>query len=437
MRLSAPELAARYRAGLTAEGAHVLDAGMVGTEMLYYLVGSRDLDGGLMCTASHNPKAYTGVKLVREGALAGADHEIEHLGADHPGVEHVRALGHEAGPVARGQLRRGQAHVAPEPHPQVAGRLAREVGEHARERPPDALGDVAVDLVPVEAADVVGLEDLGRWSGQQAAQDTLPRPMLEKTRDAMPTTPAGKGAAKVIVVMPARNAAKTLEATVDGIPKAWVDEIILVDDASTDSTVELARSLPVHLIWHPHNVGYGGNQKTCYLEALQRDADVVVMLHPDGQYEPEIIPKLVAPIVAGTADIVLGSRFLDPDGAKQGGMPWWKRAANRFLTGAENRLMGTDLSELHTGYRAFSRKVLLEVPFLRNSLDFAFDTELLMQASHFGFRFHEVPCATIYNNEASSVSFRQGVVYGVKSLGAGARLVLHRRGIWRSKKFQA
>ena len=143
--------------------------------------------------------------------------------------------------------------------------------------------------------------------------------------------------------MPARNAAKTLEATVDGIPKAWVDEIILVDDSSTDDTVELARKLPLHVVWHPHNVGYGGNQKTCYLEALQRNADVVVMLHPDGQYEPEIIPKLVAPIVAGKADIVLGSRFLDPDGAKEGGMPWWKRAANRFLTTAENRLMGTDL----------------------------------------------------------------------------------------------
>ena len=134
----------------------------------------------------------------------------------------------------------------------------------------------------------------------------------------LPATPAGKGDAKVIVVMPARNAAKTLEATVDGIPKAWVDEIILVDDSSTDETVELARKLPLHVVWHPHNVGYGGNQKTCYLEALQRNADVVVMLHPDGQYEPEIIPKLVAPIVAGKADIVLGSRFLDPDGAQRG-----------------------------------------------------------------------------------------------------------------------
>ena len=245
------------------------------------------------------------------------------------------------------------------------------------------------------------------------------------------------GDPNVIVVMPARQAAATLGQTVADIPLEHVNEIILVDDSSTDETVELARKLPLHVVWHPHNVGYGGNQKTCYLEALQRDADVVVMLHPDGQYEPGIIPKLVEPIVAGRADIVLGSRFLDPDGARKGGMPWWKRAANRFLTESENRLMGTELSELHTGYRAFSRQLLLEVPFLRNSLDFAFDTELLMQAAHFGFRFHEVPCATIYNNEASSVSFRQGVVYGVKSLGAGARLVLHRRGIWRSKKFQA
>ena len=229
--------------------------------------------------------------------------------------------------------------------------------------------------------------------------------MLE-TRDMLPDSPPGKGDAKVIVVMPARNAARTLEATVGGIPKPWVDEIILVDDRSTDDTVELARKLPLHVVWHPHNVGYGGNQKTCYLEALQRDADVVIMLHPDGQYEPSIIPKLVEPIVRGDADIVLGSRFLDPGGARKGGMPWWKRAANRFLTTAENRLMGTDLSELHTGYRAFSRQVLLEVPFLRNSLDFAFDTELLMQAAYFGFRFHEVPCETRYFKEASSVSFR-------------------------------
>jgi glycosyltransferase involved in cell wall biosynthesis len=258
--------------------------------------------------------------------------------------------------------------------------------------------------------------------------------MLE-TRETATQPPVGKGAAKVIVVMPARNAARTLEATVSGIPDGWVDEIILVDDKSDDDTVALARRLPLHLVWHPHNVGYGGNQKTCYLEALQRDADVVVMLHPDGQYEPGIIPKLVEPILRGEADLVLGSRFLIPGGARSGGMPWWKIAANRVLTGAENRLMGTRLSELHTGYRAFSRALLLEVPFLRNSLDFAFDTELLMQASYFGYRFHEVPCPTVYNNEASSVSFRQGVVYGIKSLWIGVRLVLHRRGLLRSRKF--
>ena len=205
--------------------------------------------------------------------------------------------------------------------------------EHARERAPDALGDVAVDLLAVEAADVVGLEDLGRRSGRQAAAGYAAAFRCSRHTDTLPGTPAGKGDAKVIVVMPARNAAKTLEATVvRASRKAWVDEIILVDDSSTDETVELARKLPLHVVWHPHNVGYGGNQKTCYLEALQRDADVVVMLHPDGQYEPEIIPKLVAPIVAGKADIVLGSRFLDPDGARKGGMPWWKRAANRFLT---------------------------------------------------------------------------------------------------------
>ena len=146
------------------------------------------------------------------------------------------------------------------------------------------------------------------------------------------------GDPNVIVVMPARQAAATLGQTVADIPLEHVNEIILVDDSSTDETVELARKLPLHVVWHPHNVGYGGNQKTCYLEALQRDADVVVMLHPDGQYEPGIIPKLVEPIVAGRADIVLGSRFLDPDGARKGGMPRYKRVANRFLTAVENTL---------------------------------------------------------------------------------------------------
>ena len=191
---------------------------------------------------------------------------------------------------------------------------------------------------------------------------------------------------KVIVVMPARQAAATLERTFAEIPKDEVDEIILVDDSSTDRTVELARELPLTVIWHPHQVGYGGNQKTCYLEALQRNADVVVMLHPDGQYEPGLIPSMVQPIIDGEADLVLGSRLLVPGWALDAGMPKWKFLANRFLTTIENRIMGTNLSEAHTGYRAYSREMLLEIPFLRNSLDFVFDSEVLMHASYMGFR---------------------------------------------------
>src|SRR5215212_6825260 len=217
---------------------------------------------------------------------------------------------------------------------------------------------------------------MGKWAS--GAGYAPPSRMLETHETRLPATPAGKGDAKVIVVMPARNAAKTLEATVSGIPRAWVDEIILVDDSSTDDTVELARKLPLHVVWHPHNVGYGGNQKTCYLEALQRGADIVVMLHPDGQYDPSIIPAMIEPIRRGEADVVLGSRFAEPGLARSGGMPLWKYVANRFLTIVENRVMGTSLTELHTGYRAYSRNFLMTVPFLRNSLDFVFDTEVLM-----------------------------------------------------------
>jgi glycosyltransferase involved in cell wall biosynthesis len=242
---------------------------------------------------------------------------------------------------------------------------------------------------------------------------------------------------KVIVVMPAWNAARTLERTVEAIPREWVDEVILVDDKSSDDTVEVARRVPnLHVIWHPHNVGYGGNQKTCYLEALQRGADAVVMLHPDGQYEPTLIPDLVRPILNGEADLVLGSRLAEPGAAIAGGMPRWKWLANRFLTGIENRVLGTNLSEMHTGYRAYSRKLLLDVPFLRNALDFSFDTEMLLQASHLGFRITEVPARSRYFEDASSVDFRQGVVYGLKTLAACARLQLHRSGLLRSRKFQ-
>jgi glycosyltransferase involved in cell wall biosynthesis len=236
--------------------------------------------------------------------------------------------------------------------------------------------------------------------------------------------------------MPALNAARTLERTVAAIPDDWADDVVLVDDKSTDDTVEVARRLPLHVIWHPHNVGYGGNQKTCYLHALQEGADVVVMLHPDGQYEPKLIPELVQPILRGEADLVLGSRLAVPGMARAGGMPLYKYVANRFLTTLENAVMGTNLTDLHTGYRAYSREFLLTVPFLRNSLDFAFDSEILLQAAHFGFRIEEVPARSIYFADASSISLGPATVYGLKTVLLTVRLLLHRAHIWRSRKFE-
>ncbi|WP_249011356.1 glycosyltransferase family 2 protein [Conexibacter sp. DBS9H8] len=252
----------------------------------------------------------------------------------------------------------------------------------------------------------------------------------------MTDTPPATASANVIVVMPAMNAARTLERTFHAIPREVVSEVILVDDNSTDATADVARSLPLHFIWHPHNVGYGGNQKTCYLEALRRGADVVVMLHPDGQYEPALIPDLIAPILAGEADMVLGSRLAEPGAARAGGMPLYKYLANRTLTAIENRLMGIHATELHTGYRAYSRDFLLTIPFLRNSIDFVFDSEVLMQASAFGLRITEVPANSRYFADASSISLRPSIVYGLKTLWIGVRLVLHRHRIWPSRKFQ-
>lgn len=244
---------------------------------------------------------------------------------------------------------------------------------------------------------------------------------------------------KVIVVMPAYNAAKTLASTVAGLPRGAVSTIVLVDDSSTDETLDVARRLASEVnlttIRHPHNVGYGGNQKTCYMEALRLGADIVVMVHPDGQYDPAFVPAIVEPIAAGVADVVLGSRMLRAGGARAGGMPWWKRLGNRGLTAVENFAFGLHLSEYHTGYRAYSRRFLETVPFLRNSADFVFDTEILAQAVAFGFRIAEIPVTTRYFPEASSVDFRASVVYGLKTLWTVARFVLDRAG-WQSPLFR-
>ena len=241
--------------------------------------------------------------------------------------------------------------------------------------------------------------------------------------------------AKVIVVMPAYNAAKTLRITYEAIPKDNVDQVILVDDGSSDDTLKIAKELKLEVFVHARNFGYGGNQKTCYTEALKAGADIVVMLHPDYQYDPTLLPSLVAPIKTGQADVVLGSRFLQGDVMRQG-MPWWKFLGNRFLTWAENRALGLNLAEYHTGYRAFSRAVLEEVPFLLNSDKFVFDQEMLVQAVHLGFSITEVPVPTRYFAEASSASFGASVRYGLSIVGLLARYLLHRGAILEQKQFQ-
>jgi glycosyltransferase involved in cell wall biosynthesis len=240
---------------------------------------------------------------------------------------------------------------------------------------------------------------------------------------------------KVVIVMPAYNAAKTLEDTFRAIPPGYYDEVVVVDDFSRDDTVAQAQRLNLKAIRHPHNVGYGGNQKTCYMEALRDGATIVVMLHPDGQYDPAIIPEMIAPIRAGRADMVLGSRMMIPGGAARGGMPLWKRIANRFLTFCENLAMGRSFSECHTGYRAYSRRFLETVPFLRNSNGFVFDTEVIFQAVHFGLPVVEVPISTRYFDDASSVGFKAGVVYGLGTLNTALRFRLHRWGLWSCDKF--
>jgi glycosyltransferase involved in cell wall biosynthesis len=241
---------------------------------------------------------------------------------------------------------------------------------------------------------------------------------------------------KIVVVLPAYNAAKTLEMTYREIPFEVVDEVVLVDDASRDDTPELARKLGIRTIVHPKNKGYGGNQKTCYRTALDLGADIVVMLHPDYQYTPHLVTAMVAMIAYGEFDAVLASRILGV-GALKGGMPLYKYVANRFLTLAENILLGYKLSEYHTGYRAFSRELLENLPLDANDDDFVFDNQMLAQIVWFGYRIGELSCPTKYFDDASSISFRRSVTYGFGVLVTALKFRLQKWGVRSDPIFRA
>ena len=240
---------------------------------------------------------------------------------------------------------------------------------------------------------------------------------------------------RIVVVLPAYNAERTLEQTVAEIPLDYVDEVVLVDDGSSDHTVELARRLRLPTVVHSKNLGYGANQKTCYREALARHADVVIMLHPDYQYTPKLIVAMASLVAIGQYDVVLGSRILS-EGALKGGMPLYKYVSNRLLTFVENVLLGVKLSEYHTGYRAFARQVLTTLPLEMNSDDFVFDNQILAQAVAFGYSIGEVSCPTRYFPEASSIGIRRSVVYGFGVLRTAISFRLHRWRLARSLLFE-
>jgi len=239
---------------------------------------------------------------------------------------------------------------------------------------------------------------------------------------------------KIIVVMPAYNAEKTLEKTYNEIPFEIVDEVVLVDDASRDRTSEIARLIGIHTIVHANNKGYGGNQKSCYRAALELGADIVIMVHPDYQYTPKLIPAMASMIAYGEFDAALASRILGT-GAIEGGMPIYKYIANRALTLFENIMLGQKLSEYHTGYRAFSREILEKLPLERNSDDFVFDNQMLAQITYFGYRIGEVTCPTKYFEDASSINFRRSVIYGLGVLKTSLQYRLHKWGIASSSIF--
>lgn len=240
---------------------------------------------------------------------------------------------------------------------------------------------------------------------------------------------------KIIVVLPAYNAARTLKKTVSEIPD-WVDEIILTDDASQDNTVEIAQKIGIrHIMQHEQNKGYGGNQKTCYNKALELGGDIIIMLHPDYQYTPKLIPSMVNIIEQDLYPIVLGSRILG-NGALNGGMPWYKYVANRLLTLFQNVLTGQKLSEYHTGYRAFSRKALESIDFESNSDDFIFDNEMLCQLIYKDFEIAEVTCPTKYFEEASSINLKRSSIYGLGCIKNSIVFRLNKWGVLRSEMYK-
>ena len=245
-------------------------------------------------------------------------------------------------------------------------------------------------------------------------------------------TPPPRDLPRVFVVMPAYNAEQTIQVTYDDIDHDQVAEIILVDDCSTDRTSEVAKSLGITTITHEDNTGYGGNQKTCYREALARGADIVVMIHPDYQYDARALGAMVTFLRLGTCDVVLGSRIRTRAEALEGGMPMWKYLANRFLTFTENLVLGQNVGDFHTGLRAYTREVLETIPFEQNSDDFVFDTQFLVQSVRFGFKIGDVPVPSRYFKEASSINLRRSTRYGLGTLGALGRFILWKVGLDRS-----
>ena len=243
-------------------------------------------------------------------------------------------------------------------------------------------------------------------------------------------------AGRVVAVMPAYNAAATLERTIADIPAGSVHEVILVDDCSRDNTVEIARRLGLTVITHEKNTGYGGNQKTCYRHALDRGAEFVVMIHPDYQYDSRVIPVAVEILKLRICDVMLGSRIRTRREALDGGMPKWKYVANRGLTICENIALGQNLGDFHSGFRAYRREVLETIPYERNSDDFVFDSQFLAQAVHFGFKLGDIPVPVRYFDEASSINFGRSVTYGTRTLAVMAQFWLHRLRICRSSLFQ-